>query len=433
MNKARMTFRFDEEQGHQLEDKKDRGQLTVAGSASQNPAWADDRNSGSNRRDVETKRTPISAVPASMQGWSDPFNREDSWERLEERMGYGIQERADDTPEHDSVADGPDHRYPDSSEDWDLDRANNRYTVREGYDAYDHIENRPDEAGPGPIIEEYSYRPHRPGSIWKVVGTVTGAIVTGALFGLVVLSFFKDGSAGMDPGGNTGNPSAVRTSAQSGEDQASVPAVAVEVGPQTYYMLQYGVFSTADRVQQAKDELEQYGIAAGNDPDEENRVYAGLSTDREQAKLLSNQLKAEGVDLYVREVDLPAATSLHFNGDAEAVNQYFQVSADLVALLSQTSASLLGKDLPGKIGTEDMSRLTDLHRQWTEAAKPFQAGLGADQQEMGRQLEQAMNSSLSSVEEYNKNTAKGHLWEIQSRMMEFILLQKQLVASLEKA
>lgn len=428
-----MTFRFDEEQGRQLEDKKERGQLTVAGAAAESPAWAEDRISGNDRRDFGTKHTPIPAVPASMQGWGDPFNREDSWERLEERMGYGIQQRAEETREHESGTDEPDDRYPDSSDHWDLDSVNNRYTGREGYDAYDGMDNRPDEAGPGPIIEEYSYRPHRPGSLWKVIGTVTGAIVTGALFGLVVLSFFKDGSAGMDTGGNTGNPGAVSTSAQSGEDQASVPVVAVEVGPQTYYMLQYGVFSTADRVQQAKDELEQYGIAAGNDPDEENRVYAGLSTDREQAKLLSNQLKVEGVELYVREVDLPAATSLHFNGDAEAVNQYFQVSADLVALLSQTSASLLGKELPGKMDTEDINRLTDLHRQWTEAAKPFQAGLGADQQEMGKQLEQAMNSSLSSVVEYNKNTAKGHLWEIQSKMMEFIMLQKQLVASLEKA
>ncbi|OZB91138.1 SPOR domain-containing protein [Paenibacillus sp. XY044] len=433
MNKARMTFRFDEEQGRQLEDKNDRGQLTVAGPAAESPAWAEDRYSGNNRRDLETKRTPISAVPASMQGWGDPFNREDSWERLEERMGYRIPERVEDPHEHESDADGPDSRVPDSPDTWDSDSAYERYTDREGYDVYDDMDNGPADARTGPVIEEYSYRPHRPGSLWKVIGTVTGAIVTGALFGLVVLSFFKDGSAGMDQSGNQGNQGAVSTTVQAADDQASVPAVAVEVGPQTYYMLQYGVFSTADRVQQAKDELERYGIAAGNDPDEENRVYAGMSTDREQAKLLSNQLKVQGVELYVREVDLPAATSLHFNGDAKAVNQYFQVSADLVALLSQTSASLLGKDIPQKIGAEDMSRLTDLHQQWTEAAKPFQAGLGADQQEMGKQLEQAMNSSLSSVEEYNKNTAKGHLWEIQSRMMEFIMLQKQLVASLEKA
>ena len=61
----------------------------------------------------------------------------------------------------------------------------------------------------------------------------------------------------------------------------------------TYYALQYGVFSSAERAEQAKLELSQTGLAASLDPEDGNRVYAGISADREEAKLLSTRLKSQ--------------------------------------------------------------------------------------------------------------------------------------------
>ncbi|MGP3783910.1 hypothetical protein [Paenibacillus sp. 1A_MP2] len=37
--------------------------------------------------------------------------------------------------------------------------------------------------------ENYSYKRNRPPRGWKMIGSVTGALVTGALFGMVILSF----------------------------------------------------------------------------------------------------------------------------------------------------------------------------------------------------------------------------------------------------
>ncbi|WP_268794580.1 hypothetical protein [Paenibacillus sp. DMB20] len=41
-----------------------------------------------------------------------------------------------------------------------------------------------------------------------------------------------------------------------------------------------------------------------------------------------------------------------------------------------------------------------------------------------------MNSSVTALSEYNKNRAKGHLWEIQAGMMNYIMSQRKLVEAL---
>nr|WP_280521416.1 SPOR domain-containing protein [Paenibacillus mangrovi] len=197
-------------------------------------------------------------------------------------------------------------------------------------------------------------------------------------------------------------------------------------------MLQYGVFSSKERAELARKELQQYGIAAGQDPDQENRVYAGMSTDLEQAKFLSSQLKAQGLELYVREVMLPAASEMKFGGEAGTINEYFAVSSELVSKLSQLSAELLGQENPAGLSTEDTSAITDLHSRWMEAMKSLQTGLGPSEEEMGTQMEQTMNSAVSAITEYNRNHSKGHLWEVQSSMMQYIKQQKEMISKLEK-
>lgn len=85
----------------------------------------------------------------------------------------------------------------------------------------------------------------------------------------------------------------------------------------TYYALQYGVFSSPERAEQAKLELTQAGIGAGSDPEDGNRVYAGISADREEAKLLSTRLKSQGVELYVKEIVNPEVNPAIFGNKQE--------------------------------------------------------------------------------------------------------------------
>lgn len=96
------------------------------------------------------------------------------------------------------------------------------------------------------------------------------------------------GTANQPVAGDTGLPNA-------GPAGSEAARIQVAVAAQSYYLLQYGVFSTPDGAAQAQQELLTAGLAAGLDPSEGNRVYAGISPDREQAKLLSSGLKNQGL------------------------------------------------------------------------------------------------------------------------------------------
>lgn len=283
------------------------------------------------------------------------------------------------------------------------------------------------------------YRSRKPNSVWKLAGSITGAIVTGLLFGTVVLSMFNGEDTAKDHStAETNNQRSEVLTPGSGvvqgdiqrEDAAVAASVAVSIPQQTFYMLQYGVFSSAERAEQAKGELSQSGLAAYGDASEENRVYAGVSPDREQAKLLSSQLKGEGVELYVREITLPGAQSAVYAGEGAALDIFFEVSGGLAAKLSSLSASLLGLEAPAAVDAETMKTITGLHLQWTDAVKLISAGMGQETGDNLRTMEQEMSEAMTALTEYNKNRSKGHLWEIQAGMMNYIMSQRKLVESL---
>ncbi|KYG96330.1 SPOR domain-containing protein [Paenibacillus jamilae] len=280
--------------------------------------------------------------------------------------------------------------------------------------------------------QEYRKRPPHP-SRWKLVGSVASALVTGGMFGYIMLLLFNGG--GMVPGADPSVEEAVPVFKESvGVDaisakENSVPVTVIEaqVPPQTYYLLQYGVFSTPERALQAKEELLKAGIAAGGDTEDQNRVYAGISPDREQAKLLSNQLKIQGVELYVRELELPGFEKAAYGGQGDKLTGFFQLSSSLVGKLSGLSSTLLGEGGANTVPASDMKELNDLHQQWTQNITALPTGLPKEAVASATSLEKAMNSAISALGEYNKNTAKEHIWEIQSSMMEYVLREKEFI------
>lgn len=279
---------------------------------------------------------------------------------------------------------------------------------------------------------EYRKRPPHP-SRWKLIGSVASALVTGGMFGYIMLLLFNGG--GVAPGSESSAEQAVPVFNESvgtatpsvKENSTPVAVVAAQVPPQTYYMLQYGVFSTPERALQAKEELLKVGIAAGGDAEDQNRVYAGISPDREQAKLLSNQLKTQGVELYVRELQLPGLEKAAYGGEGEKLTAFFQLSSTLVGKFSGLSSSLLGEGGSTAVSSSEMKELNDLHQQWTQSIAVLPSGLPKEAAASAASLEKAMNSAVSALGEYNKNTAKEHIWEIQSSMMAYVLRENEFI------
>ncbi|MDF9844010.1 MULTISPECIES: SPOR domain-containing protein [unclassified Paenibacillus] len=280
-----------------------------------------------------------------------------------------------------------------------------------------------------------SYQTRRPTHWWKFALSIAGALGTGLLLGYAALNFISgvnDGSSGSAPDAvQAANAGANGQQAGGGAALPSADSIAgripVSVAAQSYYLLQYGVFSTPAGAEQAQQELLTAGLAAGADPDGGNRVYAGVSPDREQAKLLSSGLKHQGIELYVREVKLPALEQAAFSGEGAAVDSYFAASTELLNELSSLSASLLS----GASGLPDATAVSNLHMQWTEAVKALEPGLSAEGQSLCASLQKAMSQGIAAVNEYNKNQAQGLLWEVQESMLSFLTGQKALLSLLE--
>ncbi|MEK5374860.1 SPOR domain-containing protein [Paenibacillus sp. FSL P2-0173] len=401
MNKTKMTFRFDQQLPETSREDKlqvlpyKNESITNEQRETDNSHKGTERNRGMKKNTVATQESEINE-PEDLnkrissrrfaptlrvqEGWDDPFGRSAaSWSDAEV--------------------------LPDSLE--------------EDEEAYHSV-------------QEYRKRPPHP-SRWKLVGSVASALVTGGMFGYIMLLLFNGG--GMVPGSDPSVEEAVPVFKESvGVDaisakENSVPVTVIEaqVPPQIYYLLQYGVFSTPERALQAKEELLKAGIAAGGDTEDQNRVYAGISPDREQAKLLSNQLKTQGVDLYVRELELPGFEKAAYGGEGDKLTSFFQLSSSLVGKLSGLSSTLLGEGGPNTVPASDMKELNDLHQQWTQNITALPTGLSKEAAVSATSLEKAMNSAISAIGEYNKNTAKEHIWEIQSSMMEYVLREREFI------
>ncbi|ETT42732.1 sporulation domain-containing protein [Paenibacillus sp. FSL R7-269] len=340
-------------------------------------------------------------------------------------------EQSEDSEEH-SFYGGSDEEGLHSADDYYPLHDDNRESAT---DSYDQSGAQGDSYGG-------SYHTRRPSYWWKFALSIAGALGTGILLGYAALSFIIGGSG--ENGKAAGN-AAVKTGITQGQTAANggtpaditgVPAeqmgeaviaqIPVQVAPQSYYLLQYGVFSTPAGAEQARQELLAAGLAAGLDPADGNRVYAGMSPDREQAKLLSNGLKGQGIELYVREVALPAVNQVRYTGTAVAVDSYFTLSSKLLSELSSLSASLLGGGSSGNAGGE----VSDLHMQWTQAVKALEPGLTPEGQRIADGLEKSMSQGIAALNEYSKNKAEGLLWEVQEAMMSFLTGQKSLLSAM---
>lgn len=264
-----------------------------------------------------------------------------------------------------------------------------------------------------------------------MIGSVTGALVTGALFGMVILSFFNREGA-VDPGSKIpANQAVSAVTGQQGVAGSEQQIQATTTGG-SYYALQYGVFSSPERAEQAKVELSQAGIAAGSDPEDGNRVYAGISADREEAKLLSSRLKAEGVELYVKEIVNPEVNPAVFGGKAEDVQHFFASGSALVEQLSTLSIQQLGRSVPESVSTETMTSLQNQHQLWLTGLNSIAPGLSADVQPYVSAMEKSMASAVTAIAEYNKNPANVHMWSVQSDLMEYVLQQKKWLEAIKQ-
>ncbi|RAP77859.1 SPOR domain-containing protein [Paenibacillus montanisoli] len=303
-------------------------------------------------------------------------------------------------------------------------------------------------------------RPSKGPSWFKVFASVTGAIATGALFGYFVLALFtSNGPAnsdstsnqpgttvsgtiadGSDSGKNAtasndaaagqtdeGKDGAAANGGKADDDAAQAAMIQVNVPASSYYMLQYGVFSNKEGLDAAVDELGAKGLAAASlTSSDDYRVYVGMSADRDQAMLLGQLL--DNMEVYVKQIDVPAVSAISFDGEASAVEAFFKQTSSLIEKLDQVTIDRLsaGSGSKGEDG-----EWKELHQQWITAASAMEAGLKDKVTKSNLQrLTQSINSAAVAAEEYAKKPSDAYLWSMQSSLMKAVFAEKAWFESL---
>ncbi|OMF31662.1 hypothetical protein BK133_15640 [Paenibacillus sp. FSL H8-0548] len=299
---------------------------------------------------------------------------------------------------------------------------------------------------------QYSRMTHKKGTpSWlNVFLSVAAALATGAFFGYLLLSLFTGASLWPSRAtdnsltqpenmnaisgavnGNT-NVDTSNGSEEKGTDDANAAkpdsntAMASIKGlDQTYYMLQYGVFSNTEGRDAALAQLAQKGLAgAGLSGAADYRVYAGVANDKSSAQTIRALLPE--LDLYVKEINLVAPKEIPFSGDQSAAQAFFDQTALLVQMLDELTFAQLEQPTMSSLSESAAASWQGQYQKWTENAAAMRIGIV---DEKGKayldKVSQAINTAAKSLIEYDKKPSRTHLWSTQMGTMEAILTQNE--------
>ena len=276
-------------------------------------------------------------------------------------------------------------------------------------------------------------------SRWRAWTSVAGAIVTGALFGYLVLLLFAGEPMFPSNAGNAPAPAAAPS--QGAEAPASgalagemgtggaalgEPAAVLSLPKEEYYFLQYGVFRTEEGLDAALAALSARGLPAAPGRLDGYRAYAGAALSREMAELLAGQMP--DVEVYIRPLTVGAVRAQM----PEEAGAFVVGSHQLARQLLRMSVLALQDDRPQPFEEEELAALQESHRRWMQTVEAAQL-LPGNGRQAGAAMIRSMNEAMAHVEDYGASRSRFHLWGIQRNMMELILQDQAWRASLEGA
>ncbi|CAM3501895.1 hypothetical protein [Marinicrinis lubricantis] len=320
-----------------------------------------------------------------------------------------------------------------------------------------HVQNKPPEASQGnqdlpkhsipdepdhiPIIDDQIYSRSKVYSRstvpwFKLVTSIGGAVITGAVFGLFVLQMFTGSDVVNQENANGGEQNAqiIREGDVSGNSSQAEPvnhnsgSVQISYPGQTYYLLQHGIFSGDEGAQQAIQGLKEAGFAAAVQKGDQQAVFAGLTLNRDDALFISHLLQDENKEVYVKTFQLPAVDRVYWSGNSgKEFSDYLLESADLIKVVSTISMVHLEAEEASPLEDTTMDTIQASHQVWSQLASAAAKGAGEEQQKLIQQMNNLMDTAVATLGEYKKNPAKAYLWQAQSAAMEFVLLEQQLL------
>ncbi|MNH98490.1 hypothetical protein D3C73_512120 [compost metagenome] len=288
------------------------------------------------------------------------------------------------------------------------------------------------------------------GAHWlRITASIAGAVVTGVAFGFFVLSMFSgDGKQGGDPLPDKGSvtvPAASQgkpvVNSNPGSttvvDKAEKPvtasagtssAIAVTIAAKSYSFLQNGVFSTQQSADTAQAEIKKKGLAAVTDGSDKFIVYAGFASTKDEALVISQQLKDKKLEVFIKNIDIPAISQVKWNSSKpDSLVSYITQGDKLIRMISGLSVIRLSEANPGPLEDSSLQAIRSSHQALTTLATSVNEGVGESVKPLLQKMNTALNSAVLSMEEFQKKPSSSMLWQAQTSMMQYILAQKEFL------
>jgi stage II sporulation protein B len=290
-----------------------------------------------------------------------------------------------------------------------------------------------------------TYRQKGRNTNWFSLTTaVTGAVLTGIVLGMFVLSLFR-GEANPLPEVskepiNGGLPAVIHESESAapgtntdknktgGVVNNSASLLAVTLPEQTYFFIQNGVFSTSEGAKLAVQLLKDKGLSGAMDYTDKFTVYAGAALDRDDALFMSNYLQNESVEVFTKPYVLPAVQQISWAGDqGHQLQGYMEKSRNLVQMILDMTANGLHDINDTPLSASDTQLIQQEHKLWTEYANQLEGDASEGIKSLIQKMNKSLNSAMFTIEQYNKNPAEVYLWQAQAAVSEHIIYQKQFL------
>ena len=316
------------------------------------------------------------------------------------------------------------------------------YTSDDADDTFQRIPFYEEPAPTAPV----TYRRAKKRMNWfGMTSSVAGAILTGVVLGMFVLSIFRgDPAAEGNSAADSELPpltaeveeleaadadSAVTDDPAAANDLPSLVGVAdVQLAEHTYYLVQNGVFSSSEGAELAADQLKEKGLAGAVESGDKLSVFAGAATERDDALLISHHLQNEGLEVYIKPYVLPAVTQLSWSQDgSDALQDYLALSRKLIDEIISVSLQHLNEATPTVIAEEQMKAIKADHQQWTAAANTVISEAPEQMKPLLQGMNTSINSAVVTMEQYNKKPSSVYMWQIQTSATEHVIGQKKLL------
>jgi stage II sporulation protein B len=249
----------------------------------------------------------------------------------------------------------------------------------------------------------------------KWLFTVISAIVSGVLFGMVILSFFS--------ASNHDKQKVVEEETRfvNGSNVTDAPFT---LAPLALFVLQTGVFSSEQAAQQFQRSLLQQD-AHSIDSVYERRadkyhVYAAIAADKQTIESLRDLLQ------FTPETAIVKPYSLHKLSIERA-----QASSLLLAESLQSARQVLNPLLQQAAPNPD--ELNALHRKWSLTAQKAQhAASQLSLQESYHALNRSLNQAYLGWLEWSKNPRDAHNRMVQAAMLDYAVAEQQFITQFKE-